>query len=698
MVGPVDEPIKVRQDDELGRVPLALEIAGEIRSFDASNGMVFGVVGPWGSGKTSLLNLVAEELGKPQGLQPAIQVINFNPWMFSGADQLMEHFFTELAAELRVGGTRFAKIADSLQGYGQVLAPLSAIPVFGAWAERAKNATDDLKALVERRKGGLSQQRKALEAELRKLEQPIMVVLDDIDRLQIGEIQEVFKLVRLTARFPKIIYVLAFDRVRVEQALSEVGFSGRDYLEKIVQVLYDLPAAPETLFQEQIFSTLNSALEGLPYPLAQSRWDDVFVEIILPLLRTPRDVRRYAAGVRGVLKRLDGRVETVDVLALEAVRMFLPDLFTALTRYRRVLTEPIEQPFAARRSPTEERPTAAIQPFLAAAGEQQSVVTALIRRVFPVASTHIENQNYGSDSAKEWFRKRRVAHRDVLAYYLEQYAGQTIRALWIAEDAFALLANAPALNKFLAALDPVMRRETIQTLEAFQDEYPLAAVVPASIVLLSFTGSLPDTVRSFFPARGDIIIERVVLRLLRRLSNEHDREQAVVKILDQLSSLSQRELLISLVGYEENLGERLISEGLNSTLELSLLNDMREVSPSELAREPRFIRLLIWSKKAADRYESPLVLPITDREFARAVIKGAVGIEWSRGLDTRHVRSRARFGKDLLVFLFGDEAVISGLLRACGPLEGDEELAEAVRLGWAALEPGGRAEVDDFDD
>ncbi len=59
--------------------------------------------------------------------------------------------------------------------------------------------------------------------ELRALAEPIVVVIDDIDRLTTPEIREIFKLVRLTASFPNIVYVLAFDRARVEQALTEDG-------------------------------------------------------------------------------------------------------------------------------------------------------------------------------------------------------------------------------------------------------------------------------------------------------------------------------------------------------------------------------------------------------------------------------------------------------------------------------------------
>ena len=59
-----------------------------------------------------------------------------------------------------------------------------------------------------------------------------------------SEIRDIFKLVRLTANFPNIIYIVAFDRNRVEKALAEQGLPGRDYLEKILQVAFDLPVVP----------------------------------------------------------------------------------------------------------------------------------------------------------------------------------------------------------------------------------------------------------------------------------------------------------------------------------------------------------------------------------------------------------------------------------------------------------------------
>src|SRR5438132_894179 len=92
-----DNPIKNAGDDTLGRTPVAQAFAKEILELDCAEGIVVGVLGAWGSGKTSFINLARDEL---EG--SAAAVVDFNPWMFSGAEQLLRSFFNEIAAQLRL--------------------------------------------------------------------------------------------------------------------------------------------------------------------------------------------------------------------------------------------------------------------------------------------------------------------------------------------------------------------------------------------------------------------------------------------------------------------------------------------------------------------------------------------------------------------------------------------------------------------
>ena len=76
-----DNPIRKVEDDVLGRNRVARSFAQQLLSFDVSAGAVVGVLGPWGSGKTSFINLTRAHL---EGLAAA--VLDFNPWMFIGAE------------------------------------------------------------------------------------------------------------------------------------------------------------------------------------------------------------------------------------------------------------------------------------------------------------------------------------------------------------------------------------------------------------------------------------------------------------------------------------------------------------------------------------------------------------------------------------------------------------------------------------
>ena len=166
--------------------------------------------------------------------------------------------------------------------------------------------------------------------ELRKLNRRIFVLIDDIDRLDQQSMRFMFRLIRLNADFDRMTYVLAFDRDVVSSVLTqEQGVLGSDYLEKIVQVGFDIPPAePDKL--NRLFS---QSLDNLGYLTGSNeenliRWIDLRAGGLDKLIRTPRDVVRYVNGLTvngGIV--LD-EVNPVDLVAIEAIRTFAPELFS----------------------------------------------------------------------------------------------------------------------------------------------------------------------------------------------------------------------------------------------------------------------------------------------------------------------------------------------------------------------------------
>ncbi len=675
-----DNPIRRPEDDILGRAVIARSFARQVLDLDATEGVVVGVLGAWGSGKTSFINLTRSEFELA-----GVPMLDFNPWMFSGAEQLIESFFVEIASQLKIR-PGLAKVGKDLEDYGETFSGMAWLPLVGPWIERGRGAAKILGKILQRRKEGIGGRRAKLEKALASLNKPIVVVVDDIDRLSASEIRDVFKLVRLTASFPNIIYLVAFDRVRVEKALAEQEVPGREYLEKILQVAEDLPAVASHELIRQIYSAVDGALVGIEKrgPFDEQVWPDLFMEIVRPLIRNMRDVRRYAAAIHMTVRALDGQIALADVLALEAVRVLLPDVSGQLGGAFEGLTTVSGDSYSAHSD--ELRLKAQIDGLIEAARLHGNVARAMIERLFPAGKRHIGGSQYGGDWKGRWFRERRVAHEDILRLYLERTAGEGLRTLSDAEQAWAYLANRDALDSYLRSIDVARLQDVIASLEAFEDEFAPEHVVPGTIVLLNLLPYLPKREQGFFELSTHLVVTRVTYRLLRSLENPIAVESAVRQILPELKSLFAKLELIRSVGYREGAGHRLVSETAAAEFELAWRAEIRSASVDDLAKEDGLMRVLLVAKREAADTEGPFN-EIDSPQLTLAVLRTG----WSEALSqtdgNRAVRRSPRLAWDALIELYGDEATLKKRiesLRAIRP-EGAEDLlnlADKYLDGW----------------
>lgn len=679
MTIPADNPISSIEDDTIGRDPAARSFAQQILAIDAREGAVLGVLGPWGSGKTSFVNLARVEIDKAH-----VPVLDFNPWMFSGAQQLVESFFVELASQLKLR-RELADVGKGLEDYGEAFSGLAWLP-FGTWIERGRLLLQGTGKSLQRRREGVGERREKLKKALRELEKPIVVVLDDIDRLTTSEIRDVFKLVRLTASFPNIVYVVAFDRKRVEEALAEQGVRGRDYLEKILQVVVDLPAIPSQVLNRQVFTALDGALDTLEKkgPFDQQAWPDLFGEIVRPLIRNMRDVRRYAAAVHGTVGALDGQIALADVLALEAVRIFLPDVFEKLHGAVDGLTTTSEYSGGGRSEPPQLK--AQVNGLVDAAGTHSQVVRDMIERLFPSGERHIGRSHYGSEWKSQWLRERRVGHEDILRLYLERVAGEYLVAFKDAEQAWARMADRDALESYLRSLDAGRLEDVIGSLENYEDQFASQHVVPGTIVLLNLLPDLPVRQRGMFEMGPLLVVTRVTYRLLRSLKDPVAVEAAVHQILPELKTLSAKLELIGDVGYREGRGHKLVSEAAAAELEKALRAEVRTATVEDLAKELDLLRLLLVAKREAGPSEAALQVGEAP-QITLALLRSARSELQRQSAGSRTVRRMPRLAWDVLLELYGDEATLKKRiedLRATKPESvGDLlELAEKYLGGW----------------
>lgn len=675
-----DAPISRVDQDSLGRAPSADALARQILALDTRHGAVVGVLGAWGAGKTSFVNLACHHFERSK-----VPVLEFNPWMFSGAEQLVERFFTETAAQLRVR-PGLKEIAEELEEYGEVFSGLGWLPLIGPWFERWRAMSKFVARVAKRRREGVTARRKRLHNALKDLDKPIVVVVDDIDRLPSAEIRDVFKLVRLTASFPNLVYLLAFDRARVEGALSEQGVPGRDYLEKIIQVAVDLPVVPSETLRGELLTAIHGALDGIPEPgpFDKETWPDLFSEIVWPLVRHMRDVRRLAHAVRGTVESLQGKIALADVIALESVRTFQPDVFAKLGEAVEGLTTTSGLSAGRREDPPHLK--AAVESLLSAAANHESVTRVMISRLFPAGARHIGGSNFGPDWKGRWLRERRVAHKDVLSLYLERVPGEGLRAFTDAEKAFSLMGDATALRSYLRSLDPGRLEDIIASLEGFEENFAPHQVVPTVSVLLNLAPDLPDRPRGMFDFGARMVVGRVVYRLLRSLPDPNAVHQAVRTILPDIGSLSAKLQLIDIVGHRENVGHGLISETDAAQLESDWRAEVRTASVADLLQEEDVFSVLLTAKRAATPDDSELEVP-SDPRLTLAAVRTARTEVKSQTMGSHAVRRSPRLSWEALLEVFGSEARLREQLDAIPEQDREAEaellaLADKYLSGW----------------
>lgn len=340
-----DAPIKSSSEDILGRSKFAEQLAQSIINYTQIDSFNIGLYGEWGSGKTSVINMVEESLSKlTETKEDKTIIMRFNPWMFTDTNQLIAQFFEQLSSIFKLqSANRLKKIGENVQLFGETIELTSIIPAVGSAGSVLSKFTKYLGGKIsknaENQTSNIQKIKDSLVKELKESNSKIVIFIDDIDRLSNKEIQAVFKLVKSIADFPNTIYVLAFDYSIVTRALGEVqNNNGEEYLEKIIQVPFNLPQVDESRLTSIFLNQLDELLEDVPESkFNRSAWFYLFNLGIRPFLSNLRDVGRLVNTLILKYSFLTNEVNMVDLLGLVTLQVFEPQVYSALPFYKKTL-------------------------------------------------------------------------------------------------------------------------------------------------------------------------------------------------------------------------------------------------------------------------------------------------------------------------------------------------------------------------
>jgi len=450
-----DRPIEKIEDDLLGRSGFSEDLADAISSWHGNDSLVVALHGDWGAGKSSIKNMAISKLNNLNENKP--DIVEFSPWEWAAQEKITASFFQEVSKSIgRIDKSKAGKkLSATLNKYGRylntgesILTGLSAalptlfilativgiggnfsdeawvqttstviLGVLATWAAALKwgkgllnKLSGNAVATAKEKEQSLSDIRQELTSLLSVRSSSLIVVMDDLDRLTSAQLRMVFQLIKANLEFPKVVFLLLFQRDLVEEKLTDGKQSGRDYLEKIIQVPFDIPKIEVTRLHSLLFSKLDQIIEqdkSAVEMFESDRWGNIFHGVLYAYFDNLRNVYRYTSTLSFHFSLLKGKsafeVNPVDLFAVECLRMFEPEVYGEIARSKHIFTK--------NGGERQETATAVVNGILDKASEgKRENVEELIRQLFPTIEWALGGSQYDGGFSKGWLRDMRICH------------------------------------------------------------------------------------------------------------------------------------------------------------------------------------------------------------------------------------------------------------------------------------------------
>lgn len=307
-----DNPIDSSADDLLGRGEFVDALYQQIESLELTDSIVFGLTGRWGEGKTSVINILRQKLNTDE----RFVIVNFDPWYYKDEDVIVKAFYSELERTLKntflISGLKKV-VAKYLKRISPEVGP------FG------------LKLNLPFEEESLEALKRRLDTSIRRIQRKVIIIIDDIDRLEPREMLQVFKLARLTGMFPNTLFLLCYDETVVASHLEQIKID-KEFLSKIVQKSISLPAIDQSTLNEFTLARIDKYLREIGISdegMAGFTRDfaHIYRSQISRLITTLRDCKRYLNSLLTGIARLKGEIDLFDYAVLEVLRLHFEEVY-----------------------------------------------------------------------------------------------------------------------------------------------------------------------------------------------------------------------------------------------------------------------------------------------------------------------------------------------------------------------------------
>ena len=600
-----DKPINTEEQDLLGRATFSKQLGKAIYEYNAKDGLVIGLFGKWGSGKTSIINMAENEinrLAKEDENKPLF--LRFSPWNYSDKDNLISLFFQSLKTKIEVQSNKqIKKIGKAISDYAGAFEALSLVPAVGSGIVTILRSL----AQVFKESPDLDKTRANLEQELIKANKKIIIVIDDIDRLNNSQIRDIFQLVKQVADFPNVIYMLVMDREVVCSALAEVhNIDGNEYLEKIIQVPFEIPKVRKTKLDDVLFTKLNQIINDLSHDvvLDKNYWGEVFENCISPYINTLRDVNRVVNTFRFRYVTLYQETSFEDMLGITTLEVLEPELYKWIFNNKDAVCSGIMRGSTSNKDNKQDYRKLYQEKF-ENMGIDSNVAIKCISTMFPVFGKKVNEYNYFDESMSDIRGKMRIAHKKRFELYFIFNLDDIKVSRNIINDCIFYFDS----DTLSTVIEKINKSGNIiyflEEMRSLCDDIPYNRLSLIASVMLDLHGKFEgENSRDIFTLSASNIANYFIESILKKINSEEEKYQIIrssVEKVDKNGLAAMARIINSieisygrLAGNLENKGKQIISLAHLEELEKIYVEKIRSITSSESISDIKWFGLVFY--------------------------------------------------------------------------------------------------------
>lgn len=583
-----DRPIDTCEQDLLGRASFSKQLGRAIYDYNGKDGLVIGLYGKWGSGKTSVINMAVNEmitLAKQENNMAL--VMKFAPWNYSDKDNLISIFFQSLKNKIELQDNEELKkeVGKALNDYAGAFDALSLIPIVGSGVAAILKTVAQAQGTNLMQGADLEKTKELLESALVEVNKKIVIIIDDIDRLTNSQIRDVFQLVKQVADFPNIIYILAMDREVVRRALQEVhNVDGNEYLQKIIQVPFEIPELRKSKLNSIFFSRLDEVVKEISDKIKwdDMYWKDVFQNCIEPYINTLRDVNRVINTFQFKYGAMYEETAFEDMIGITTIEVLDPELYKWIGNNKEAVCGGFFHGLSFDKSDKDYRKKYS-EEFLSLEINPDRAIRC-IAAMFPMFANDVNEKGFEYFSSSDIRSKMRAAHKERFELYF-MYDLDDIRIPRNIINSCIYKLDTESIRNHL---DKINKQGNIiyflDEVRSLINNIPYKRLGLIASIFLEMQGNFHgQNSKSIFTISANDIAERCIDDMINRLKTEAERFKIIYTAVKNLNSLNLGTMARRINRIELAYG-RLAGKSEKEEGKIISLNHLREIEELYVSR------------------------------------------------------------------------------------------------------------------